>query len=513
VYNQNKDILPKIMWLKKSIFVIFFSPFFFFVSPHIAFADLLFEEKSINFSPALPVKGTATRVYLVIENTSDKDLRGVVRGYNETEEKKISVEQTFTVLKKKKTDIFFDFVPKKAGEHHLTFRVMPWEENGENLPENDKIFLTVLIDEDLDGDGIGDTADTDDDGDGVPDTEDLFPRNAKEWEDTDGDGIGDTADTDDDGDGILDVDDKFPKNPAEKDDTDGDGIGDNIDDDDDGDGIRDDAERTKGTDPKKYDTDGDGVNDGIDAFPLDPSAQYDTDQDGIPDNKDSDDDGDGVPDEKDAFPLDPKENTDSDQDGVGNNADLDDDGDGVSDIDEYKLKTNPLSKDTDNDGVSDFDDAFPLDSKETKDSDHDGLGDNADPNDNNKGPVIVLGQFPSRVSWGESIFLDARSSNDPEGGTLSFQWSILDNKGNEEKGILGSTFTGICKSFGKQHIRLTVTDQEGESRVQDISFSVGLSLFQKTGITILVLLFILSVIIWKIIVIRRKKIFERKRKK
>lgn len=501
------------MGLKKFIFVLFFTPLFFFTTTNIALADLLFEEGTGHFSPILPVKGKSTRVYLIVENTSDNDLRGVVRGYDETEGKKLSVEQTFTVLKKKKADIFFDFIPQKAGEHQLTFRVMPWEENAENLPENDKIFISVMVDEDLDGDGIGDTADTDDDGDGIPDTEDLFPRNGKEWEDTDGDGIGDNMDDDDDGDGILDPDDKFPKNPAEKDDTDGDGIGDNVDDDDDGDGIRDDAESTKGTDPKKYDTDGDGVNDGIDAFPLDPSAQYDTDHDNIPDNEDLDDDGDGVIDEKDVFPLDPKENSDFDKDGVGDNADLDDDGDGIFDIDEYKLGTNPLSKDTDNDGISDFDDAIPLDPNETKDSDFDGLGDNADPNDNNKGPVIVLAQFPSFVSWGGSIFIDARSSSDPEGKSLSFYWSILDAKGNEEKSSTHSTFTGVCKSFGHQHIRLTITDQDGESRTQDIYFSIGLSLIQKTGILALFILLIgigVGVTMW---IRRKKEVFKRKKKK
>ena len=44
---------------------------------------------------------------------------------------------------------------------------------------------------DLDGDGIGNNADTDDDGDGVDDSKDVFPLDGTEWEDANGDGLGD----------------------------------------------------------------------------------------------------------------------------------------------------------------------------------------------------------------------------------------------------------------------------------------------------------------------------------
>ncbi|WP_020410229.1 putative Ig domain-containing protein [Hahella ganghwensis] len=150
---------------------------------------------------------------------------------------------------------------------------------------------------DLDGDGVGDNADTDDDGDNVPDSEDAFPRDASEWLDTDGDRRGNNADTDDDNDGIKDVD---------------------------------------------------------DTFPLDASESIDTDNDGIGNNADTDDDNDNVRDAEDAFPLDASESVDTDQDGIGNNADPDDDGDGLSDTDEADLyHTDPLNADSDADGIYD----------------------------------------------------------------------------------------------------------------------------------------------------------------
>ena len=64
--------------------------------------------------------------------------------------------------------------------------------------------------EDFDEDGLGDVCDTDDDADGVDDVDDAFPLDPAEWSDVDGDGIGNNADTeecdgvDNDGDGLVD---------------------------------------------------------------------------------------------------------------------------------------------------------------------------------------------------------------------------------------------------------------------------------------------------------------------
>ncbi|NVJ62007.1 MAG: thrombospondin type 3 repeat-containing protein, partial [Gammaproteobacteria bacterium] len=139
------------------------------------------------------------------------------------------------------------------------------------------------------------------DGDGVKDVDDAFPNDPTEWSDLDGDGIGDNADTDRDGDGVLNENDAFPNDPNESSDLDGDGIGDNAD----------------------TDRDGDGVLNENDAFPNDPNESSDLDGDGIGDNADTDRDGDGVLNENDAFPKDPNESSDLDGDGIGDNADTD----------------------------------------------------------------------------------------------------------------------------------------------------------------------------------------------
>jgi len=90
----------------------------------------------------------------------------------------------------------------------------------------------------------------DSDNDGTPDYLDAFPNDPSETFDLDGDGIGDNADSDRDGDGVENSVDAFPNDPDESVDTDGDGVGDN-------------------SDP---DIDGDGVNNDDDFFPTDPES-------------------------------------------------------------------------------------------------------------------------------------------------------------------------------------------------------------------------------------------------
>ncbi len=296
--------------------------------------------------------------------------------------------------------------------------------------------INNVDDLDNDNDGIIDTDDTDDDNDGYGDTLDAFPFDPTEWLDTDSDGLGNNADSDDDNDGVNDEDDVFPLNGSEWLDTDNDGIGNNSDTDDDNDGY-DDATDSFPLNPSEwFDTDLDGIgnnadtdddNDGHedtnDAFPLNAQEWLDTDGDGIGNNADADDDNDNVPDSTDAFPTDPNEQLDTDNDGVGNNADPDDDNDGFhDDQDAFPLNSqewidtdldgigNNADTDDDNDGVVDSQDAFPLNPSESHDADGDGVGNNQDPDDDNDGQPdtedhIQLNGAESSYATGEFINL------------------------------------------------------------------------------------------------------------
>ncbi|MFM1753135.1 MAG: hypothetical protein RLZZ236_74 [Bacteroidota bacterium] len=165
----------------------------------------------------------------------------------------------------------------------------------------------LFIDEDTDGDGIGNLTDPDIDGDKIPNNPDA---------DVNGDGIIDNGT-----------------------DTDGDGINDANDPDIDGDGVPNTQEILDGTNPNvpgAKDTDGDGVPDYIE-------TQQGTNPN-IPGAKDSD--GDGVPDY-----IEQLQGTNPNLSGDG----LDTDGDGLPDYNEGYVFSNPkLSSDEDNNGILDY---------------------------------------------------------------------------------------------------------------------------------------------------------------
>ena len=185
--------------------------------------------------------------------------------------------------------------------------------------------------EDLDGDGVGDSCEPDDDDDGfsnddettncVPASDPLDPASTPL--DTDGDLSCDTLDIDDDNDGVADGADNAPLDPTQCEDLDGDTCDDcsivlppdtaNDGPDADGDGI---------CDAGDTDADNDGYSDADETTncspasdPLDPaSTPVDTDGDLSCDTLDADDDNDTVLDGDDVDPLDPTRCQDLDGD-------------------------------------------------------------------------------------------------------------------------------------------------------------------------------------------------------
>lgn len=255
------------------------------------------------------------------------------------------------------------------------------------------------------------------------------------------------------------------------------------------------------------DDDNDGVPDTEDAFPLNPNEQYDTDGDGKGDNTDTDDDNDGVPDEFDDLPLDPDETIDTDGDGIGNIADPDDDNDGITDTTEENTGTNPLEADTDKDGTNDNEDAFPINQNEQHDTDKDSIGNNADIDDDNdgitddkdkfplnKGPVIKISTPNRAVDLLRENTFDASPSYDEDGTIVSYEWEIDGEKVRE-----GNSLDYIFKKLGNHTVKLTVTDDSGESRISEFQINVfNISLFKQIGLALIVIL-LASIIYFKYI--------------
>lgn len=275
------DSVKKLFWL-------------FFLLPSFAFAfseDLVLSANNVSFSTNTFLEGKTVRIYATVTSASNKDLRGVVKFFNQDDQ--IKEDQPVSIIAGKDDAVFVDWNPS-PGEQLIKITLIPFEKIEDN-PANNTVEKFIIVFSDTDRDGIANKDDPDDDNDGTPDEADAFPLNKNESLDSDGDQIGNKADDDDDNDGVKDNDDGLPLNPNETIDTDKDGIGDNEDVDDDGDGVSDSDEIKQGSDPKKIDTDGDGINDKEDGWPLDSKLGRDFDKDKIPDTTDTDADNDGVP--------------------------------------------------------------------------------------------------------------------------------------------------------------------------------------------------------------------------
>jgi len=78
------------------------------------------------------------RVYATVTNTSDHDLFGVVKFYDENKKSFAGEDQPVSVLAQKTDDVFIDWKGDSAGNHTISVRVIPWNEEGDD-PSNNKV--------------------------------------------------------------------------------------------------------------------------------------------------------------------------------------------------------------------------------------------------------------------------------------------------------------------------------------------------------------------------------------
>ncbi|MBT4936410.1 hypothetical protein HON22_00680, partial [Candidatus Peregrinibacteria bacterium] len=97
---------------------------------------------------------------------------------------------------------------------------------------------------------------------------------------------------------------------------------------------------------------------------------------------------------------------------------------------------------------------------------NDGLGDNADPNDENKGPVPAV-QIPEELIQGNSSIFSSLNSMDEDRIVVKTEWlSSEGHSGNTE--IFETRFNGS----GEQWVELKLTDDQGESRKKRFKFTI-----------------------------------------
>ena len=209
-----------------------------------------------------------------------------------------------------------------------------------------------------------------------------------------------------------------------------------------------------------------------------------------------------MPDKFDDLPLDPNETIDTDKDGIGNIKDTDDDGDGVSDADEEKTGTNPGNPDTDGDKVNDKNDGFPITPAEQYDTDKDSIGNNTDIDDDNdgipdledkfplnKGPIIQLEDENGMVNLLDENTFDASPSYDEDGKIVSYNWEV-DGEAVRE----GNSLEHAFKKLGKHRVKLTVTDDSGQSISKEFEVNVlNIDFYKQIGITLISILLALFI--------------------
>lgn len=239
--------------------------------------------------------------------------------------------------------------------------------NSDNCP-----YLSNYDQYDLDQDGIGDDCDEDLDGDGIPDKADTAAgflaallnggldncpyKPSPDQTDTDKDGKGNLCDPDIDNDGKLNSDDNCPlvHNPDQSDD--------------------DHISLGNACDPSYVappeDFDGDGVPDSVDnCSQWANSTQEDFDQDGTGDECDTDADGDNTIDTADnCLHWYNPDQADTDKDGMGN-----------------KCDPNTIPDNDKDEVLDDIDNCHGVSNTDQKNFDGDNLGDTCDPDDDNDG--------------------------------------------------------------------------------------------------------------------------------
>jgi hypothetical protein len=195
----------------------------------------------------------------------------------------------------------------------------------------------------------------------------------------------------------------------------------------DGDSIPDHLEKGLGLDPTKKDSDWDGILDGdedfdgdlvfnaleINVYGSDPTKK-DTDGDGLGDLAETiygtsltnpDTDGDDINDD-----IEVKIKSNPRDFNSGPSSTLDSDGDGLTDLEEYRLGTDPTKKDTDGDGINDLIEVTEFTTDPTKkDTDDDGLTDAEE--------ALVHGTNPSSRDTDSDGFpdgLEVKRNRDPK---------------------------------------------------------------------------------------------------
>jgi len=134
-------------------------------------------------------------------------------------------------------------------------------------------------------------------------------------------------------------------------------------------------------------------------------------------------------------------------------------------------ETDPSSPTTEDDGTDSSNDG-------DDESDRPGDDDPQPPADDGEPPVAKLEAETTEAQTGQEIRFDASASSDPDGGSLSFEWTLGDDATNT-----GATITHAYRSAGEYDVSVTVTDGDDRSNTATTTISVtGPDVIGETGV-------------------------------
>lgn len=154
--------------------------------------DLSVSSGDVSVAPSHPLVNTSAKVSVSVQNLGTQDVEGVLQLLdNETlvSSKAVSVRAAGRA-----DDVWFTWRPTSVGLHSLHLRIIADVSTPDENGLNNNAILSVVVDGDMDSDGVGDAIDPDIDGDTLANDQERTLGTNPLLADTDGDGVNDALD-------------------------------------------------------------------------------------------------------------------------------------------------------------------------------------------------------------------------------------------------------------------------------------------------------------------------------
>ena len=141
--------------------------------------DLSLSASDVSFKPVRALVNQLDEVTITVSNLGTQDAEGVVQLFDG--ETIVSSKSVSVKADGRQDDVWMNWRPSTVGLHTLHIHLISDVNTRDENLSNNTVDMSVVVDGDQDGDGIGDAVDPDIDGDGVPNAQDAFPFDPTRW--------------------------------------------------------------------------------------------------------------------------------------------------------------------------------------------------------------------------------------------------------------------------------------------------------------------------------------------